>query len=215
MKKLIVLLGLLLPFASFAQGDETRFKKEVKLNVNFWAAEENFSIGNLAPAFTLQNRKQNRHTFELYDFGFSRKVEGELDGYGNEYKNFFHNYTFGVRYKYTQSFLSEKSFSPFLGGGVLAMWNLKTFKSSSELHYPRAWLNTLSAFELVPGIRCRLSKRVGVDVSAVFYVIEYEAKYTEVENPALPLKYWKNWKSELNVKPFEGIYGRVGLYVKL
>ncbi|WP_152425028.1 hypothetical protein [Nafulsella turpanensis] len=214
-KKLLILLILLLRFSSYAQKEVPRFQKEVKLNVPLLLKANHLGLGNLAPVFIMENRAGKLHEFELSWFSLSRDLEEDTNSQGKVFKNIHLRYNGGLRYQYTHMFSAEKRISPFIGGAISTIWYSHTFKPMTLMKFPSSQVRNTNALELIPGFRWRLSERVGVDVSIILNAVVHKFNFDKIENPALPLKYWRNWNNELYVKPFEQLHTRFGLFVKL
>jgi hypothetical protein len=212
---LLTALLLFSAFVAFAQEKEVRFQKELKLNINFLMTESGYTLGNLAPVFILENKAGNLHAFELYRLDFSENIEEETDRYGNAYEDTDTRHSIGLRYQYTHTFPTGKKISPFIGGAFLTVWTLRSFETTVSTIYPNRTIINTNAFEFVPGARWQITDRVGLDVSAILYVLTNELLFDKVENPSLPISAQQNGQSKFYSRPFDFFLSRVGFYVNL
>jgi hypothetical protein len=217
MMKTSVLTALFLfsAFVAFAQEKDVRFQKELKLNVSFLVTESGYTLGNLAPVFILENKSGNRHEFELNRLFIYKEVTKKTNSYGNPYEDTNSRYSIGLRYQYTYSFPTGKKVSPYIGGAFLTDWTMRNFETTSSTIYPNRTIFNTNALEFVPGAKWRITERLGLDISTVFYVLTHELLFDRVENPSPPIRAQQNAQSKFYSRPFDFFLSRVGFYVKL
>lgn len=216
MKPFLLSVLLLLSFSvAFGQEKETRFRKALKLNVNFMATVDRYRVGDLAPVFILENKAGHQHSFELNRLAFSKEVEEETNRDGSLSENTYSFYRIGLRYQYTHSFLTEKKISPFVGAAIIAVLNGRNFETTGSTSFPNSVLANTNAIEFVPGARWKLTDRVGLDVSAIFYLLTHDFLFEKVQNPSLPISAHQNWQNKFYLRPLDFFHSRVGFYVKL
>lgn len=211
----LAVLFLLSVSVVFGQEKEIRFRKALKLNVNFMATEGRDTLGGLAPVFILENKAGNQHSFELNRLAFSKEVEEKTNRYGSLYEDTHSNYSIGLRYQYTLSFLIGKRISPFVGAAFFTALTRLHFKPTGSTIYPCRTIININAIEFVPGARWQITDRIGLDVSAIFYMLTNKLLFDRVENPSLPMSAQQNGQSKFYSRPFDLFLSRVGFYVKL
>lgn len=208
-------LLLLSVSVAFGQEKEIRFRKGLKLNVNFQTTGSGYTLGALAPVFILENKAGNQHGFELNRLAFSKEVKEKTNRDGSMYEDTHSYYRIGFRYQYTHSFLTGKRISPFVGTAFLTAFTRRNFETTGSTVYPYRTIINTNAIEFVPGARWQITDRVGLDVSAIFYVLTNDLLFDRVENPSLPISAQQNGQSKLYSRPFDFFLSRLGFYVKL
>lgn len=200
---------------SYSQEKEVTLQKGLKLNVNLQFNERGHTLGNLAPAFVLENRHGNSHTFELNKIGFIKEIKTERDKYGNSFQTILKRRSLGLWYQYTHYFFAEERLLPYIGGAFLSLWGHNKFETGENSLFPYQHLGNANAFEFVPGARWRITERMGLDMAVVFYMLVHEFSYDKVENPYLPIRAQQNFSNQIYSRPFDFFLSRLGFYVKL
>lgn len=214
MKRTSSILYFLLLFVNiaFAQ-QEAKFSKELKLNLNFMHSGESWQLGPLSPVFTLAAKKHHRHDFELSSFRFSRQQEPQGAISGRSYPVTNAGHAFWARYQYTYSFLPEARFSPNLGASLQSRWSYQSFARQRVRTFRYSeWVNN-NFLELVPGVRWKLTERMGIDYGIAVPLLHHTFVYGRLNSRALGDRAYGSYS--IISDPFGFFSSRLGVYIKL
>lgn len=198
---------------AFAQEKETRFQKELKLNLHIMFSADSRQLGPLSPVFTLVTKKHHRHDFELSNFRFSGENRAQKAFYLQKYPTAEVSHALWLRYQYTYSLLPEARFSPNLGASLQSRWSYQSF-SQQRLRPFRynEWVNH-NFLELVPGVRWRLTDRIGIDYGIAMPLLQHTFVYGRLNSLALGDRAYGRYS--IGSDPFVFFMSRLGVYIKL
>lgn len=214
MKKIASILYFLLIVVNtaFAQ-QEAKFSKELKLNFNIQYSAENWQLGPLSPVFTLVTPKHHRHDFELSRLRISGQQDSQRTTAVQAYPILHSNHAFWARYQYTYSFLPASRFSPNLGGSLESRWSYESFSMKRPRPFRFGeWVNH-NFIELVPGLRWRLTDRMGIDYGIAVPVLQHTFVYGRLNSIAMGDRTYGRYS--IVSDPFAFFRSRLGIYVKL
>lgn len=214
MKRIFSLLYFLLLLINVAIAQqEARFRKELKLNLNLEHSGGQWQLGPLAPVFTLVTDKLHRHEFELSSFRFSGSQTPQQAIAGQAYNTTKASHALSARYQYTYSFLSGARLSPNLGASLESQWSYQSFgrRSARTFRYSE-WVNN-NFLELVPGLRWKLTERMGIDYGVAVPLLSHNFVYGRINSLAMGDRAYGYYS--LMSDPFGFFRSRLGIYVKL
>lgn len=205
-----ILLGVNI---AFAQEKEARFQKELKLNLHIMLSADSWQLGPLSPVFTLTAKEHHRHDFELSNFRFSRYHEPQRAFPLQRYPITEASHALWLRYQYTYSWLPEARFSPNLGASLQSRWSFQSFSQQRVPFFQyNEWVNS-NFLELVPGIRWRLTERVGMDYGIAVPLLQHTFVYGRLNSLALGDRAYGSYSVVSD--PFGFFRSRLGVYIKL
>lgn len=214
MKRTFLTLSFCLFCACIAFGQEkVKSNKELKLNFSILMPDAQGWADFVSPVFILEKNAHTRHEFELSSFGFSKRREKERDRQGQEYLIRRADHGLGLRYQYTRSFLPDARLSPFIGGSFQTRWSYLSFASERRPSFRHLHHSNVNMVELVPGLRWRITERLGIDYAVGLNVLQHNFGYSRLHSHALGNQRYGSYS--LQSHPLESFRNRLGLYIKL
>lgn len=235
----VPLLWLCIVGSSHAQDDKPGTILKVNLNYVHFLNQSRFTVGDVAPALVLYDKWKNSHEVELNQVDI-RKEEVILSDYryapvvvSGQTQYYEHWVQVGgshsrstlvrLRYQYSFRFLKARKCSPYLGvstrfGYEKATWRpylLEEYKSTMWIGFRRNSTLYNVNIGVVPGIQCRLGKRMFTEVSLPVNFIDLAAHVQRTYNPNLPVRQQRQLLPEGQLYRPTQFHLRAGIGIKI
>ena len=237
----VPLFWLCIVCSSHAQDDKPG--KVLKVNLNYgqsFVPNRSFTVGDMAPALVLYDKWKHSHELELNrlairkteDFTYDYRL-APIDIGGGQTRYLNHWVKVGgvyerstvvrLRYQYSFRFRKERRWGPHLGISTLYEYAksksqpyvLEQYRSSIENDHPRTGLTFRVNASVVPGVQCRIGKRLVADVNVpVDFLDAFTARY-KVNNPNLRPGQQQVWFSDAEFYLPRWLNVRAGVGIKL
>jgi hypothetical protein len=236
----MVLLVVFLVGTVHAQEDKSG--KVVKVNLNYvqsFNQSRSFTIGNVAPALVLYDKRKHSHELELNSIAIRKEesiryedrdtlieVGGQIKRYPKSVQvggSVIHSSVIRLRYQYSFRFLKSRKYSPYLGISPLLGYEkidrqpyvLEEYKSTVWNPFRRKSVMYNVNVGVVPGIQCRLGKRMVAEMSIPVDFLDLGTQVQRVYNPTLPRRQQEQWLPEVQLYRPAQLHLRAGVGIKI
>lgn len=236
----VLLIVVFLVGRACAQEDKPGTVLKVNLNyVQYFNQSRSFTIGNIAPALVLYDKRKHSHALELNSVAIRKEesiryeerdtlieVGGQIKRYPKSVQvggSLIHSGVIRLRYQYSFRFLKARKYSPYLGVSPLFGYEkidrqpyvLEEYKSTVWRPFRRKNVLYNVNIGVVPGIQCRLGKRMVADISLPVGFFDLGTQMQRTYNPTLPRRQQEQWLPEVQLYRPAQLHLRAGVGIKI
>jgi hypothetical protein len=177
----------------------------VKMHINYNRLDTNgHTIGNIAPAVVLRNRKNLLHELELNELKQTRSLHASYyDQYYQQRVYYKHrSFAIGLRYQFTKNLVkkTDSKFLPQLGLSFLPSYGSVCTDLDDPGMFKRKSRFFRAHFGVVPQIRAHVWRKIYFDLGFPLTIFSYELAYQKVSPKNLNLRSQTNGEVKLTLE---------------